>query len=610
MLKKLPRILIWALLLQIFSIPFVTNSYATPPACLTITDNVVTSGATCTGAIVIPDGVTEIGNSAFMSSTVETITAPASLRIIGVNAFYRVDSLTALTLNSGLTTINSSAFAEVKLTSLTIPNSVTTLGYGAFYGITTLTSLTIGTGITEIPDSAFTNSRITSLTIPNQVTTIGPRAFSGSQQLTSVTLGTGLVSIGASAFQNASLLSAVTIPNSVKSIGTEAFAQSNISALDLGSSLETIGNAAFYGARSTTLTIPNSVKTIGNQAFEGLSNLTTLTIGTGVESIGAEAFKGAVSLTSLTLSEGLKTIGNNAFQNATALTSVTIPQSVLQLPTNSFTGAGVTIEPSVFDRVAATKAAKDAADAEAARVAAAAAAEAVAAAEAAARAAAAAEAARQAEIRRQNAVSTISKYDGGAAPTIDIYREAGNYLIIPEVLDDLNSYVKSLPADRRSDITLIINKTDALRTTYFFNKLATKVTQEDLNSLGIININSKNYSELLEFLATSDVIAKQDKAALQLMVYQINSLIYGREKGSLSATDLKTLGIKITLPNKQSEIMRKFRNQPTSVFKSPETVQAKFAEIEKVIKDRLQRTADAKAKTQAILAKIAARKSK
>ena len=610
MQKKFCRIPILALFLQLVIFPFTAPSHATPPPCLTIVDNVITSASTCTGEINIPDGVNEIGNNAFMNSSVETITAPASLRIIGENAFYRVDSLTALTLNTGLTTIKTSAFAEVKLTSVTIPNSVTTLGDGAFYGITTMTSLTIGTGITEIPDSAFTNSRITSLTIPNQVISIGPRAFSGSQQLTSVTLGSGLVSIGANAFQNATTLNAITIPNSVKSIGSEAFAQSDISALDLGSSLESIGNAAFYGARSTTLTIPNSVKTIGNQAFEGLNNLTTLTIGTGVESIGSEAFKGATSLTSLSLSEGLKTIGNNAFQNATSLTGVVIPQSVLQLPSNSFAGAGVTIAPSVFDRVAATKAAKDAADAEAARVAAAAAARAAEVAEAAARAAAAAEAARQAELRRQNAVSSIAKYDGGLAPTIDTYREAGNYLIIPEVLDELNVFVKSLPSEKRSDMTLIFNKTDELRSNYYFKKLATKISQEDLINLGITSINSKNYPELLVFINSSDVIAKRDKSALQVKVNQINALIYGREKGTLSAGDLKTLGVVISFPKKQSEIMSKFRNQPAAIFSSPETVQAKFAEIEKVIKDRLQRTIDAKAKTQAILAKIAARRNK
>jgi len=66
-------------------------------------------------------------------------------------------------------------------------------------------------------------SEITELTIPNSVTTIGNNAFYDCSGLTSVTIPNSVTSIGNYAFSNCSGLTSVTIGNSVTSIGDRAF---------------------------------------------------------------------------------------------------------------------------------------------------------------------------------------------------------------------------------------------------------------------------------------------------------------------------------------------------------------------------------------------------
>src|SRR5665213_202673 len=91
----------------------------------------------------------------------------------------------------------------------------------------------------------FTGSTsLTSVIIPNSVTSIGIEAFEGCTSLTSVTIPNSVTSIGSYVFDDCTSLTSVTIPNSVTSIGDYAF---------LGSGL-------------TSVIIPNSVTSIGAEA--------------------------------------------------------------------------------------------------------------------------------------------------------------------------------------------------------------------------------------------------------------------------------------------------------------------------------------------------------
>ena len=77
------------------------------------------------------DPVTSIGDYAFNSITLTSVTIPSSVTSIGDFAFY-YDGLTSVTIPSSVTSIGAGSFGQNALTSVTIPSSVTSIGDYAF----------------------------------------------------------------------------------------------------------------------------------------------------------------------------------------------------------------------------------------------------------------------------------------------------------------------------------------------------------------------------------------------------------------------------------------------------------------------------------------------
>ena len=72
----------------------------------------------------------------------------------------------------------------------------------------------------------------------------------------------------------------------------------------------------------TSVTIPNSVTSIGNEAFRGCYGLTSVTIGNSVEIIGSYAFSYCYGLTSVTIPNSVESIGGFAFDGCSKLLEV------------------------------------------------------------------------------------------------------------------------------------------------------------------------------------------------------------------------------------------------------------------------------------------------
>ena len=238
------------------------------------------------GDVVIPDGVSSIGNQAFFGcESLMSVTIPDSVTGIGRYVFFGCRSLM----------------------SVAISDSVTSIGDSAFGGCKSLTSVTIPDGVTRISDGAFFECRsLTSVTIPDSVTSIGDSAFRGCENLTSVTIPDSVMSIGNGAFSGCRSLTSVTIPDSVTSIG----------------------DSAFGGCENLTgVTIPDSVTSIGGRAFEDCSSLAEVPIPEGVISIGERAFVSCSKLKKIVLPSTLEIIGDGAFAECVALEEITIPEN-------------------------------------------------------------------------------------------------------------------------------------------------------------------------------------------------------------------------------------------------------------------------------------------
>lgn len=101
-----------------------------------------------------------------------------------------------------------------------------------------------------------------------------------------------------------------------------------ITAEDLAGATRIRGYAFWYGLNLTSITIPGSVKSIGSYAFYTCAKLKNVTIDNGVEIITNMVFSYCDKLTGITIPDSVTSIGSSVFEGCTSLTSVTIGNSV------------------------------------------------------------------------------------------------------------------------------------------------------------------------------------------------------------------------------------------------------------------------------------------
>ena len=166
--------------------------------------------------VVMPEGVTSIGDWAFKNCTsLTSVTIPDSVTSIGDWAFSDTPWLAAKKAENPLVIVNNILIdGSTASGDITIPDSVTSIGNCAFDNCTSLTSVTIPDSVTSIGESAFNGCiNLTSVTIPDSVTSIGDWAFNYCIRLTSVKIPEGVTSIGDYAFYECESLTSVTFAN-------------------------------------------------------------------------------------------------------------------------------------------------------------------------------------------------------------------------------------------------------------------------------------------------------------------------------------------------------------------------------------------------------------
>lgn len=205
--------------------------------------------------------------------------------------------------------------------SVNTTNKTASVEHGYYIGDVvipeTITYNNTAYSVTSIGIGAFANSELTAINIPNSVSSIGRQAFFCCYGLTSLTIGNSVSSIGDEAFYYCSGLTSVAVDKNNDTYDS----RDNCNAI-----IQTSTNRLVVGCKNTT--IPNSVTTIGKDAFSGCSGLTSINIPNSVTSIGSGAFSNCSGLTSVTIPNSVTTIGEHAFHFCSGLTSVTIPNSV------------------------------------------------------------------------------------------------------------------------------------------------------------------------------------------------------------------------------------------------------------------------------------------
>lgn len=132
-----------------------------------------------------------------------------------------------------------------------------------------------------------------------------------------------------SAFYYSKNLLSVTLPNTVKKIGTGAFSEcKGLKSVVLADAITEIADNMFSGCASLTdVEIPSSVVKIGGHVFEGCTSLKSISIPNSVTQMEGSVFKDCTALENIVLSEGLVGVSSYCFQNCAGLRSVHLPTS-------------------------------------------------------------------------------------------------------------------------------------------------------------------------------------------------------------------------------------------------------------------------------------------
>ena len=299
------------------------------------------SGKAPEETFAVPDGIREIGAYAFDSARFTAVTLPDSVIKIGAGAFENCENLKECRLPAGITeipdrlfsgclyleeavipegvvSVGAYAFSHTDIQEITLPSSVKTLGKYAFRKCEKLRKAVLSENMTEIPKGAFAESGAEEITIPAGIREIGEEAFASCEQLNAVNLPEGITRIPAFCFYDSGI-GGVRIPAGVTYIGDHAFR-----------------TGEYIGSKLNEITIPDSVRFIGDNAFSG-ALISEITIPAGLDAIGRNAFASCYYLGAIRLQDGLRFIGEEMFSYCSAET-VEIPDSVMYIGSGAFLG--------------------------------------------------------------------------------------------------------------------------------------------------------------------------------------------------------------------------------------------------------------------------------
>ena len=329
--------------------------------------------------IVFPDNLKSIGYQAFSESKIESLILPNTMEDIGQLAFDWNEMLKNVEWPAGVSVIKEKTFYRcTQLTTVTIPEGVTTIEMGAFSECRSLKTINLPESIEHIDSNAFKenivlrvhqNSYSLDFAIKNNIpyyiieTGEGTEFYEtdkldfiitngkakvykyiyegtdkGEINIPEEVEGYPVIAIGEKAFENATGISKITMPDSITEIGTEAFANSDISQIHLSANLKVIENGAFKNCfELESIELPENLIRIGSEAFRYCNGLKEeVIVPDSVTMLERWAFANCVSLKKVHIPNEITYIDDYLFEYCEALEKVEIPSKVKSIGLGAF----------------------------------------------------------------------------------------------------------------------------------------------------------------------------------------------------------------------------------------------------------------------------------
>lgn len=330
--------------------------------------------------IVLPAGVTEIGEKAFRGCTsLRDVNLPPSIKLLDKNCFAYCGNNTRkfgpITLYEG-TKVADNAFDNTSLTEI-IFEGCSDFGKNVFNNVTTIEKIAFPACMDTIPQGFCQNwKNLKEVTLPEGIKKISKNVFFGCTALTSVTIPASMDSICDHAFFNSGLESIVWPETGVKGFGKnalsnckfksfaipswlspvpESFLENNYTLTELTweprpadedsvvvkpNAFSNIGvtritfpedkdivlqRGAFAKcAQATEISWPEKSKVIlrGQTVFADCQKLPSVTIPDYMESLPQYTFNNCRGIVNIDLGQGIKRLGDYCFQHNSSLKTI------------------------------------------------------------------------------------------------------------------------------------------------------------------------------------------------------------------------------------------------------------------------------------------------
>ena len=328
--------------------------------------------------LIIPDGVQTIGQECFGFCTDLTeLVIPDSVTKMGNYTFAGCAALKKVTLSNQLKEVPDFCFDGcTSLKTIEIPASVTLIDKYAFSGCGTIDSVKFLGSAPIIAVTAFMDTTATCYYPAGDDTWTEEKLAQYEGTIIWISYETAIITEGECGenvrWSFDAETGVLTISGQGEMIdyanvdGAQPWKRltNKITEIVVEAGVTHVGNYAFDGLELVKkITLPDTLKTIGTASFRH-TGIETLEIPGSVEFIGYYAFGKCYNLTGVTLNEGLEGIGLGAFYECMMLQEITIPGTVTIIEMEAFAYSGLQtvrfegdapdIESYVFANVTAT----------------------------------------------------------------------------------------------------------------------------------------------------------------------------------------------------------------------------------------------------------------